>query len=971
MIKRVPLISLYPEAKTLPDRIMHHIKAISNFKANEIADFSDTLFVLPSQEAGRLFREKAAVFFKEHGGVMSMNTILPEQLLFNPAQINCNQALQLSYWMEVIHDTAPCSLESGLLPEIEFNEENLVSLAASMAETRENILLESGMDSKTFLKTLPEDSITAGKVRDFTILEEKYLQKLNSKYDKAALIQKTFSNPQENFRNIRRIILTECIELKNGIFTILEKISDTIEVEICLNTRSETLELFNISGCPETGKLLTSDNGYFLQETFRTFPSPLQEAMQIASLLDKDNLPDSIGVLNNDLAMPLTHLLSEKNIEVYSPGKRPLTTFYWYKLFNNLLNLRNKIIPYEDVYFWATDDSFNSFAGTDSTILRTIIEKLQREHLIQNFDSLQFFCNKYASEDNNCKNAENFRQCAIFCSTLAGIQQEIRNLDGNSLPESLWNVFTKIAQCNNLEFMDINSSESSLEALKNIIVQLRSAASDTLKMPVFRYLCNSTNIRDAEVFKDNAVNFSGFLDLIWYENKSLIIGGFTEEAFASSRQEDIIFPEHVRRQLNWSSAWSRFGADIHRFKTLVETYAPDKLFITFAAADIKGALNTLPRLLFTVNDKLLLEYCDLLFNSKLTGKINLENENSASRLKYSSSFHGAMPERISVTGFKNYISCPYTFYLRNILNKEEQGAELFELQPEQSGTIIHNVLEQYGRKFTSVIPDREDLNKFIITEFEKQLHAVIGYSINNIAVMQAAEIKKSLEAFINCELAYRQSFKKHEILCSEYKMNVNFAQLHSRIPAQWQEKLPAPPEEILKINIVGKIDRIDICNGNDDLTVCNIIDYKSAKKPQSPADAHLNKKCPVHLSGKSIFAGYDKRGNELYFKDMQLVIYKLLAQFMREELNIPSDIPINCGYFNLPEDISETSIEFFAELDDEMLFAGFAALQYLLTEIFSEKNFWPPSFEDKYGIAGTYFPECDSGDFDIQEVANG
>ncbi len=505
--------------------------------------------------------------------------------------------------------------------------------------------------------------------------------------------------------------------------------------------------------------------------------------------------------------------------------------------------------------------------------------------------------------------------------------------------------------------MDIDSAESSLEALKKIIVDLRKIKTQGSKTALFKHMVNNTNIRDAEVFKDNAVNLSGFLDLIWYENESLILGGMTEKSFNTSSTDDIFFPEQIRKKLNWSSAWSRFGADIHRFSMLCDQYPAENLFITYSNTDLSGKLNTLPRLLFLTNNAMFPYYCDMFFNNHLAEKTVSENDLQPDEQKYAPVFKGKMPEKISVTSFKKYISCPYTFYLSDVMKFQEQGAELFELQPYQSGDIIHNVLEEYGKNFKTSVPDENTLTSFIDLEFEKQLRRQIGFSVNNIALMQCAEIKKSLESFIKYEIEYRKSFTKHEIIHTEIKLNVPFGELQNALPY----KMPIINDALKDIAIVGKIDRIDLVTDRDDNKCCHIIDYKTAKTPVTPFEAHISKNISAHLDKKSMTAIKDD--NNMYFCDMQLVIYKLMTQFMREKFNIEEKIPVKCGYFNLPEDTAKTGILFFDKLDELCLANGARTLNYLMNEIFISKNFWPPSLDSEYSIAKNYFENCNENDF--------
>ena len=97
MIKLIPLNDTAPQKLSLLESAIRKIAEKFSFKDNTPADFARTLFVLPTAEAGRLFREKAAVFFREHGGVMQLQTLLPEQLLTFNLSPDTNEIKSLAF----------------------------------------------------------------------------------------------------------------------------------------------------------------------------------------------------------------------------------------------------------------------------------------------------------------------------------------------------------------------------------------------------------------------------------------------------------------------------------------------------------------------------------------------------------------------------------------------------------------------------------------------------------------------------------------------------------------------------------------------------------------------------------------------------------------------------------------------------------------------------------------------------------
>ncbi|MBR2508568.1 MAG: PD-(D/E)XK nuclease family protein [Lentisphaeria bacterium] len=191
--------------------------------------------------------------------------------------------------------------------------------------------------------------------------------------------------------------------------------------------------------------------------------------------------------------------------------------------------------------------------------------------------------------------------------------------------------------------------------------------------------------------------------------------------------------------------------------------------------------------------------------------------------------------------------------------------------------------------------------------------------------------------------------------------------LIERLPSDWQQDLPPLAAECRDVRLVGKIDRIDSFYDTDNKHIYRILDYKSANKPETPAKVHLTKKCPENFDTETLYAGNDSKGKDVYFCDMQLVIYSLFANFMHDETDIRDDSVIECGYYNLPLDTDETAIEIFSELDNAMLKNGAKTLILLMNRIFAERRFWPPSLKDPYGIAKVYL-ECDNiNDFEINK----
>src|SRR5205085_4280494 len=54
-------------------------------------------------------------------------------------------------------------------------------------------------------------------------------------------------------------------------------------------------------------------------------------------------------------------------------------------------------------------------------------------------------------------------------------------------------------------------------------------------------------------------------------------------------------------------------------------------------------------------------------------------------------------EALRVTEFRDYLACPYRYYLRHRLGLEELTDEACELDAAQFGSLIHDVLKDFGK----------------------------------------------------------------------------------------------------------------------------------------------------------------------------------------------------------------------------------------------------------------------------------
>ena len=269
MIKKIPLASLYPQEKFLLSRTLTKVYEDFESSALPMADFSDTVFVLPSREAGRLFRAKAAQKFKIHGGVTSLKILLPEELAVTQTEIRTTQTVMLETFFDVLKKAKENRTFSDILPDVEYTDNTLLSYAEYLLKVRENIILESGLDTEDFIASLEKNSPLRIKLEAYLSLEKEFYKQLNNPANKSQIILDTLRNPFYKFKSVKKIILVECTEIRNAIALLLEKASSETTVEHYLNVTTEQLDNFDDYGRPITAKMLESHIEWDIEKIVR------------------------------------------------------------------------------------------------------------------------------------------------------------------------------------------------------------------------------------------------------------------------------------------------------------------------------------------------------------------------------------------------------------------------------------------------------------------------------------------------------------------------------------------------------------------------------------------------------------------------------------------------------------------------------------------------------------------------------
>ncbi|NLT70744.1 MAG: hypothetical protein GXX91_08620, partial [Verrucomicrobiaceae bacterium] len=294
------------------------------------------------------------------------------------------------------------------------------------------------------------------------------------------------------------------------------------------------------------------------------------------------------------------------------------------------------------------------------------------------------------------------------------------------------------------------------------------------------------------------IDLQGWLELLWEDAPHLIVTGMNDHAVPEAIIGHAFLPDSARRALGIQNNDDRFARDAYLFTTLIETrrLSGGRLDLLFGRQGTSGDPLRPSRLLFQCGDSDLAERTLHLFR---------ENEIEVAPLPRSIAWKlkpvplpddHKIYQRISVTGFKQYLACPFRYYLQSGLRMEKVEPGKNELDSRDFGNLIHHTLEAIGREESM----RRSSDVGAITEFfyegiDRWLEERFGPRLTTPLVIQREAARQRLAHWARIEASQRDL--GWEIL--EVETTFGKEEETSALPAFRIDDMP----------VIGRIDRIE------------------------------------------------------------------------------------------------------------------------------------------------------------------
>ncbi|NOX52918.1 MAG: hypothetical protein GXP27_00455, partial [Planctomycetes bacterium] len=318
----------------------------------------------------------------------------------------------------------------------------------------------------------------------------------------------------------------------------------------------------------------------------------------------------------------------------------------------------------------------------------------------------------------------------------------------------------------------------------------------------------------APVLGEPAIELLGWLELPLDDAPALIVTGLNEGIVPSSRNADLFLPDGLRRHLQLEDNDRRFARDVYALHVLAASRERLVLITGRRTADNEPLLPS--RLLFPRGESLPRRTRQLLGEEQPTsGRGDVAGRLRPGRARADFPIPQLpkldQPVRtMRVTEFRDYLACPYRYFLRHRLGLATSADTSQEMPPNIFGGLIHYVLQDFGTEDVKDSTSAEQITEFLEDRLAERAGQEFGSSPLPAVRVQLAQARERLRAFAQWQARWRQEGWRIEFV----EHSVKDEQVPFRVDGE-------------PMYLIGRIDRID---RHEDGRVM-IFDYKTGGKP--------------------------------------------------------------------------------------------------------------------------------------------
>lgn len=425
----------------------------------------------------------------------------------------------------------------------------------------------------------------------------------------------------------------------------------------------------------------------------------------------------------------------------------------------------------------------------------------------------------------------------------------------------------------------------------------------------------------------HAVELLGWLELPLDDAPVLIATGMNEGIVPSAIRGDLFLPNQLRAVLGLDDNRRRYARDAYALSVLAASR--EHLHLILGRRDAEGNPLFPSRLLLACKPQELAARTVRLFSPGTGGRrpVPLPADwpqapavSAPAVIALPDLWQPPRPQKLAqpvtsmrVTEFRDYLACPYRYYLRHRVGLAALGDAAEELDGGQFGSLAHAVLAAFGQSEAASATEAEMIVAFLEKALEELSAHEFGSAPRPVICVQREQLRSRLHAFARWQAQWAaQGWRIQQV-----ETTVGGCDAPLMVDGQ-------------PMYLRGRIDRIDVNPATGQYIV---FDYKTGDKAKTPEEAHRT-----------------GRTGEKQWVDLQLPLYRHLVR----ALGITGEVKL--GYILLPKDPGSTG-ESLADWTPEELHTADEAAAEVVRKVRREE-FWPPEpgpvegFEELAALCG-------------------
>ena len=369
----------------------------------------------------------------------------------------------------------------------------------------------------------------------------------------------------------------------------------------------------------------------------------------------------------------------------------------------------------------------------------------------------------------------------------------------------------------------------------------------------------------------NQLKILGWLDLALDDSAALVVVGLNHPFVPGAVTSDPFLPGTLRSKLRMSDNERRYARDVYAMHVMLSARDSIRFIVGRRAADQSP---TPPSRLLAATEP---ANAARRVRNLLDGRREpMAVQHAWDRIVPSGDLpipllpglgESGRVQTMSVTAFRDYLNCPYRFYLRHVLKLKPMDDATGELAANQFGDMVHGALEEFGKSPARDESDRERIEAALLQYLHEYVQDHYGSASSSAVTLQVAQAESRLKAVARQQAA---------------RVAAGWT-IHASEAAVDETEGAGIDVDGRRMGLRGRFDRIDYHAQTGKYA---ILDYKT--HGHRPEKKHL----------KKTEDGYQ-------WIDLQLPLYRMMVPFLGIEAD-PSTVEL--GYFNVSEKDEETKI---------------------------------------------------------------